>query len=275
MVFVMFLQNLPLVPDEISGRPLPKRVTVKSVSSGNVWRMEMIKNGEGGTVFLRNGWKNIAKDENLKESAFLVFEFDGYRVFHFCVYDHSTMCKRMRTPTEKEVTEVESEEEEEEESESEETDDEDDDDDDYDDDDEESKEWLADSAKRKERAGGTRRRRSYLETESEEMEEYLDDKKNPHFPMDITMKRARIPAKRIKDYNLRFPELVVVSDKIGKLKRKISVWNNKSVIINGLGSITRRNYVKSGDRIICELKMVDGNHGMVKEVKIHVIKFKG
>lgn len=73
----MLLQNLPLVPDEISGRPLPRKVTVKSVSSGNVWRMEMTTNGEGGAVFLRNGWKNIAKDENLKEPTFLVFEFDG------------------------------------------------------------------------------------------------------------------------------------------------------------------------------------------------------
>lgn len=82
----------------------------------------------------------------------------------------------------------------------------------------------------------------------------------------------RIPAARIKDYNLRFPELVVVSDKIGKLKRKIAVWKNKSVIINGLGSITRRNHVKAGDRMVCELKMVDGNHGLVREVKIHVIR---
>lgn len=82
----------------------------------------------------------------------------------------------------------------------------------------------------------------------------------------------RIPAVLIKDYNLRFPKLVIVRDKIDKLKRKITVWKNRSVFLNGLGSITRRNYLKPGDKAVCELKMVDGYHGLVREIKVHIIK---
>lgn len=112
-VFLWFVQNLPFVSDEISGTPLPRKVTVKNVCSGNVWRMEMTTNGESNTVLLRDGWKKIVKDKNLKEPIFLVFEFDGSRVFHFCLYEHRSMCKKMTSPLEKEVIEVESEEEEE------------------------------------------------------------------------------------------------------------------------------------------------------------------
>jgi len=64
----------------------------------------------GNTVFLRDGWKKIVKDENVTEPIFLEFEFDGYGVFHYCVYEYGSMCKRMRSPMEKEVIKVDSEE---------------------------------------------------------------------------------------------------------------------------------------------------------------------
>lgn len=75
----------------------------------------MTTKGESDTVFLRDGWKKIVKDENLTEPTFLVFEFDDSCVIHFCVYEHGSMCKRMRSPMGKEVIEVESDEENEEE----------------------------------------------------------------------------------------------------------------------------------------------------------------
>lgn len=81
-----------------------------------------------------------------------------------------------------------------------------------------------------------------------------------------------IPAVLIKDYNLTFPNLVIVRDKIGKLKRRISVWKNRSVYLSGINSVIRRNHVKLGDKMVCELKMVDGFHGLVREIKVHIIK---
>ncbi|CAN8277997.1 unnamed protein product [Cochlearia groenlandica] len=101
--------NLPFVSDEISGISLPRKVIVKSMSSRKVWCMEMnTNNSEGGTVFLREGWKKIVEEENLKEPTFLVFEFDGSRIFNFSVYEHGSMCKRVRSPMKNEVIVVES-----------------------------------------------------------------------------------------------------------------------------------------------------------------------
>ncbi|XP_019082402.1 PREDICTED: B3 domain-containing protein REM22-like [Camelina sativa] len=242
--------NLPFVSDNTSGMHLPQKVTVKSVSSGNIWRMEMTTNGESDAVFLRDGWKKIVKDENITEPVFLVFEFDGSRLFHFCVYEHSSMCKRTRSPMEKEVIDVESEEETE--------------------DDDESTKEFDESPRRKERGGTSRQR---LKTDSHKVDEYLDDELNPSFPVDMTQSRStRIPSLLIKDYNLTFPNLVTVRDKNGKLKRKILVWKNKSVYLSGLRSFIRRNHVKKGDKMFCELKMVDGYQGLVHEIKVHIIE---
>ncbi|CAH8265991.1 unnamed protein product [Arabidopsis lyrata] len=244
--------NLPFVSDKILGTHLPRKVTVKSVSSGNIWRMEMTTNGESDTVFLRDGWKKIVKDENLTEPTFLVFEFDDSCVIHFCVYEHGSMCKRMRSPMGKEVIEVESDEENEEE---------------VVEDEDSSTKGFYESPRRKNR-GDTSRRCWYLNT----FDEYLDNKLNPSFPVDMTQKRTRIPAVLINDYNLTFPNLVIVRDKIGKLKRRISIWKNGSVCLNGIDSITRRNHVKRGDKMLLELKTVDGYHGLVREIKVHIIK---
>ncbi|CAL9247388.1 unnamed protein product [Arabidopsis halleri] len=243
--------NLPLVLDKISGKP-PRKVTVKSVSSGNIWRMEMKANGD--TVFLRDGWKKIVKDENVTEPIFLEFEFDGSGVYHFCVYEYGSMCKRMRSPMEKEVIKVESTEEESEE--------------DVLVDDEESTKGLEESPRR----GGTSRRCAKLKTDSHKFYEHLDNKRNPSFPVDMTQSRTRIPSLLIKDYNLTFPNMVIVRDKIGILKRRITVWKNRSVYLNGISSIIRRNHVKPGDEMVFELKMVNGYHGLVHEIKVHIIK---
>ncbi|EOA27671.1 hypothetical protein CARUB_v10023826mg [Capsella rubella] len=248
--------NLPFVSNMISGTPLPRKVTVRSVSSGNTWRMEMTTNRESDTVFLRDGWKKIFKDENLIEPIFLVFEFDGSRVFHFCVYEHSSMCKRMRSHIEQEVIEVESDEE-----------CEDDDGDDVTVEDEESTKGSDEWPGRKERGGTSRKTDSH-----DKLDEYLDDELNPSFPVDLTQPRLRIPSILIKDYNLTFSNLVIVRDKIGKMKRRISVWKNRSVYLNGLSSVIRRNHVKPGDKMLCELRMVDGYHGLVHEIKVHIIK---
>ncbi|KAL1222086.1 B3 domain-containing protein REM22 [Cardamine amara subsp. amara] len=135
--------KLPFVSDKILGTTLPRKATVKSVFSGNIWRMKMTTKGESGTVFLRDGWKKIVKDENIEEPTFLVFEFDGSRVFHFCVYEYRSKCKRMISPMEKEVIEV---------------------DDDVDVvivEDEESTRELDESQRRKERGGTSRRRVIY------------------------------------------------------------------------------------------------------------------
>lgn len=43
-----------------------------------------------------NGWKRIVKDEDLKGGEFLEFEFDGSRLFNFCIYGHAT-CKKLRS----------------------------------------------------------------------------------------------------------------------------------------------------------------------------------
>ncbi|XP_010508235.1 PREDICTED: B3 domain-containing protein REM22-like [Camelina sativa] len=223
--------NLPFVSDTTSGMHLPQKVTVKSVSSGNIWRMEMTTNGESDALFLQDGWKKIVKDENITEPVFLVFEFDGSRLFHFCVYEHSTMCKRTRSLIEKEVIEVESE--------------------------EETEDVNVESEKN---------------TKGSPVDEYLDDELNSSFPVDMTQSRTRIPSLLIKDYKLTFPNLVTVRDKIGKLKRKILVWKNGSVYLSGLSSFIRRNHVKQGDKMFCELKMVDGYIGLVHEIKVHIIK---
>ncbi|KAG7627569.1 DNA-binding pseudobarrel domain superfamily [Arabidopsis thaliana x Arabidopsis arenosa] len=239
--------NLPLVSDKISGKPLPRKVTVKSVSSGNIWRMEMKANGN--TVFLRDGWKKIVKDENVTEPIFLEFEFDGYGVFHFCVYEYGSMCKRMRSPMEKEVIKVDSEE-------------------DVLVGNEESTKGLEESPRR----GGTSRRRAKLKTNSHKIHEHLDNKLNPSFPVDMTQNRTRIPSLLIKDYNLTFPNMVIMRDKIGILKRRIVIWKNRSVYLNGISSIIRRNHVKPGNEVVFELKMVNGYHGLVHEIKVHIIK---
>lgn len=52
---------------------------------------------------LVDGWKRIAKDEELNGGDFLAFEFDGSRCFNFCVYEGRTMCKRLRRCSEQTI----------------------------------------------------------------------------------------------------------------------------------------------------------------------------
>lgn len=55
-------------------------------------------------VSMVNGWKRIVKDEDLKGGEFLAFEFDGSRLFNFCIYGQAT-CKRLGSSVKtKEIT---------------------------------------------------------------------------------------------------------------------------------------------------------------------------
>lgn len=95
------LQEIPISFNSSLPKPLPKTVTVRSIS-GNMWKLAFRKccGDEVEKFVMVNGWKRIVKDEDLKDGDFLEFEFDGSQLFYFCIYEHETMCKRIRRSSE-------------------------------------------------------------------------------------------------------------------------------------------------------------------------------
>ncbi|CAN8244383.1 unnamed protein product [Cochlearia groenlandica] len=256
--------ELPISCNSFIPKSLPRSVTVRSVS-GKMWRMALIKccGDDDERYALVDGWKRIAKDEDLNGGDFLAFEFDGSRSFNFCIYDVRTTCKRTRTSSlltkKSKIGSVDNEEEEEE---SRSGDDvvvlEDDNDDvDLDDDVE-----VID-----------------MEESNDDVDErrYLDECENPCFEMTINPKKKsqlHIPAYIIKDYDLNFRESITVVDplarKFGTLARKIKIQTNGSVFVKGFGSVIRRNKVKITDKLIFELKK-SGSNKMVHTIKLYII----
>uniref|UniRef100_M4CE78 TF-B3 domain-containing protein n=1 Tax=Brassica campestris TaxID=3711 RepID=M4CE78_BRACM len=69
---------------------VPKSVTVTNIN-GHVWKLKLKKlSGDPEKFSMVDGWKRIVKDEDLKGGEFLAFEFDGSRLFNFCVYGQAT-----------------------------------------------------------------------------------------------------------------------------------------------------------------------------------------
>lgn len=94
-----FLQEIPVSFSSYLPSSVPKDVTVRSIN-GNVWKLKLRKRrGDPEKFSLVDGWKRIVKDEDLKGGEFLAFEFDGSRLFDFCIYGQGT-CKKLGKPTE-------------------------------------------------------------------------------------------------------------------------------------------------------------------------------
>lgn len=97
--FFFFLQEIPVSFSSYLPSSVPKDVTVRSIN-GNVWKLKLRKRrGDPEKFSLVDGWKRIVKDEDLKGGEFLAFEFDGSRLFDFCIYGQGT-CKKLGKPTE-------------------------------------------------------------------------------------------------------------------------------------------------------------------------------
>ncbi|EFH42630.1 hypothetical protein ARALYDRAFT_919255 [Arabidopsis lyrata subsp. lyrata] len=213
---------LPISFNSCLPKPLPETVTVRSIY-GKVWKLVLRKCGSEVESFVMvNGWKSFVKDEDLKGGDFLEFEFDGSRLFNFCIYEHGTLCKRIRRSSEQS---------------------------------EEIK----------------------MESDSDEKNQYLDDRENPSFTLTLNPKKKSqllIPARVIKDYDLHFPESITLVDplvnKFGTLEKKIKIQTNGSVFVKGFGSIIRRNQVKTTDKMMCEIKKT-GDNNLVQTIKIHII----
>lgn len=104
------MQDIPISFNSCLPKPLPRNVIVRSIY-GKVWKLKLRKcGGDVEKYAMVGGWKRIVKDEDLKGGEFLTFEFDGSRLFNFCVYGHAT-CKRLansvKTEDESDVEESE------------------------------------------------------------------------------------------------------------------------------------------------------------------------
>ncbi|CAA7032116.1 unnamed protein product [Microthlaspi erraticum] len=99
--------DIPISFNSCLPKPLPKNVIVRSIY-GKVWKLKLSKcSGDIEKYAMVDGWKRIVKDEDLKGGEFLTFEFDGSRLFNFCVYGHTT-CKRLASSVRSKPAEVES-----------------------------------------------------------------------------------------------------------------------------------------------------------------------
>ncbi|KAL0735211.1 hypothetical protein Bca4012_011421 [Brassica carinata] len=87
--------DIPISFNSYLPKSLPEYVIVRSIY-GNVWKMKLRKRCGDVVekISMVDGWKRIVKDEELKGGEFLAFEFDGSRLFNFCIYGHAT-CKRL------------------------------------------------------------------------------------------------------------------------------------------------------------------------------------
>ncbi|CAA7061123.1 unnamed protein product [Microthlaspi erraticum] len=223
-------------------KPLPRNVTVRSIY-GKTWKLALRKCG-GGDVeryALVNGWKRIAKDEALNGGDFLAFEFDGSASFNFCIYEGRTMCKRLRRTSSERTNEIKEESEGEEEEEARASD-------------------------------------NVPDLDDDDDRQYLDDPENPYFTVFLNPNKnsqMHIPAKVIGDYGLNFPQLITIADPVsnnfGTLEKIIKVQGNGSVFVKGFGSVIRRNKVKTGDKMVCEV-VKTGNNNLVHTIKIHIIR---
>ncbi|EOA15050.1 hypothetical protein CARUB_v10028409mg, partial [Capsella rubella] len=249
--------------------PLPKTVTIRS-TYGKIWNMVLRKcGGEVERFVLVNGWKKIVKDEDLNGGDLLAFEFDGSRCFNFSIYEHETMCKRVKRSSEQNL---ESDGEEETRTSNDvivlHDDDTDDSDSDYhhasveDDDDAEDEDVEPEPEDDAEN-----------EHDDDVEDEDKDDHRNPQFTVTLNPNRKsqlHIPAHVIRDFDLTFPERITVVDKLGALEKEIKIQVNGCIFVKGFGSVFRRNKVKTTDQMICEVKRTGAN--VVHTIKVNVIR---
>ncbi|CAN8301159.1 unnamed protein product [Cochlearia groenlandica] len=276
--------EIPVSFNSFLPSPVPRNVTVRSIC-GNTWKLKLMKCcGDIEKFVMVDGWKRIVKDEDLKGGEFLNFEFDGYGVFNVCVYGHTT-CKNLGESVKK-TKEVE----EEPDGEDDEASDDiiviDDDDHDYgvdekadgDDDDElEEADVDVDDVKADCDDDNADGEAVDDDDDNDDRRKYLDDIDNPSFTVILNPKKKSqllIPAHVIRDYNLKFPEVITVIDplvaKFGTLEKSIKIQYNRSVFVKGFGSIIRRNNVKTTDKMICELKKNGTN--LVHTMKVYVVR---
>ncbi|XP_009120532.1 B3 domain-containing protein At5g60130 isoform X1 [Brassica rapa] len=248
---------------------VPKSVTVTNIN-GHVWKLKLKKlSGDPEKFSMVDGWKRIVKDEDLKGGEFLAFEFDGSRLFNFCVYGQAT-CKKLGKSAE--------------------VDDDDDDDDDVividdddDDDDDEDDDGDDDEAADDEDVDVDVDVEADdvddgMETDDgDEHRQLLDDPDSPSFTVILNPKKKSqllIPSHIMKDYNLHFTERITIVDplvpKFGTLERKIKLQDNGCLFVKGFGSVFRRNNVKTTDTIICEVKK-NGND-VAHILKVHIVR---
>ncbi|AED97283.1 AP2/B3-like transcriptional factor family protein [Arabidopsis thaliana] len=270
---------LPISFTRFLPKSLPETVTVRSIS-GNIWKLELKKCcGDDDTekFVMVNGWKRIVKDEDLKGGDFLEFEFDGSSCFHFCIYEHRTMCKKIRRSSDQsEEIKVESDSDEQNQASDDVLSlDEDDDDSDYNcGEDNDSDDYADEAAVEKDDNDADD---EDADDDDEDERQYLDDRENPSFTLILNPKKKSqllIPARVIKDYDLHFPESITLVDplvkKFGTLEKQIKIQTNGSVFVKGFGSIIRRNKVKTTDKMIFEIKKT-GDNNLVQTIKIHII----
>ncbi|CAF2133030.1 unnamed protein product [Brassica rapa] len=106
-------------------------------------------------------------------------------------------------------------------------------------------------------------------------EKYLVDPKNVFFETNVKNRpyELLVSAQLVKDYDLKFKKLVYYTDyhKDGKLQAKTTKWKDNRVCIKKWNRICKRNKLKKGDGILCELKRKEG---FVYAVIIHIVREK-
>ncbi|RID41408.1 hypothetical protein BRARA_J01372 [Brassica rapa] len=251
---------------------VPKSVTVTNIN-GHVWKLKLRKlSGDPEKFSMVDGWKRIVKDEDLKGGEFLAFEFDGSRLFNFCVYGQAT-CKKLGKSAE--VDDDDDDDDDVIVIDDDDDDDDDDEDDDGDDDeaadDEDDDEDVDVDVEADDVDDG-------METDDgDEHRQLLDDPDSPSFTVILNPKKKSqllIPSHIMKDYNLHFTERITIVDplvpKFGTLERKIKLQDNGCLFVKGFGSVFRRNNVKTTDTIICEVKK-NGND-VAHILKVHIVR---
>ncbi|XXG42073.1 hypothetical protein AAC387_Pa01g2422 [Persea americana] len=87
-----FSQRLRIPPDFVKHIVMDASQTAKlKVPRGRSWRVELSKMVTG--TYLQDGWPEFVKDNSLKVSDFLLFEYDGNRHFTVRIFD-KTACER-------------------------------------------------------------------------------------------------------------------------------------------------------------------------------------
>ncbi|KAJ0262775.1 B3 domain-containing protein [Hirschfeldia incana] len=106
-------------------------------------------------------------------------------------------------------------------------------------------------------------------------ERYLVDPDNVFFVTSVKNRpyELLVHSQVVKDYNLKFEKMVYYIDnhKDGKLQAKTAEWKDHRVCIKKWTRICKRNNLKKGDGILCELKR---RQGVVYAVIIHIVREK-
>ncbi|KAL3350359.1 hypothetical protein AABB24_023042 [Solanum stoloniferum] len=283
---------------------LPKKIYLRD-RFGNMWSIGV--NKIGGNFYFQYGWEKFIEDNTVEVGDFLIFDYDGNRIFDFKLLGR-TKCEKkgvggLKLTVKEEVMEeigVEhqksaepkgknwasdnfnssSDDDNDVEYMGEEEDEQEDDEDEEEEEEDESEEGenqRADTLKKKASrskafACKVRNRHDHFGVDIFKSGRAIQPK-NPYFVAKIRSKRRDqlyIPVDVVKDYKLELPSSMTIRDSVGReFVTKLKKWKDGRIwLVGGWRSLCRWNLVEKNDHCICEFVRGKCNKDLHLQVQV-------